>query len=140
MISKCFKIVKMGSLFSISAISQIKKNCFKFCCTCLLNKAQIEELQEKQEMEKNAQIQRTEELEQQCAEKKERVNADQRKLQEMKRQVAQHAINSRSGKPIPEKVRKASNSHQKYIQWQYEKYLSIWTTFIKIYHEIKSYI
>ncbi|CAE1313668.1 Coiled-coil domain-containing protein 96 [Acanthosepion pharaonis] len=65
--------------------------------------AEIEDLQEKQEMETNAQIQRTEELEEQCAEKKEHVNADQRKLQEMKRQVAQHAINSRTGKPMPEK-------------------------------------
>lgn len=107
----------MESLPSVSLCHHVRSNkvsCFEFCLS--LNKAEIEDLQEKQEMETNAQIQRTEELEEQCAEKKEHVNADQRKLQEMKRQVAQHAINSRTGKPMPEKVRKPLPSAPLHLQ------------------------
>lgn len=107
----------MEFLLSVSLCLHIQSNkvsYFEFCLS--LTKAEIEDLQEKQEMETNAQIQRTEELEEQCAEKKEHVNADQQKLQEMKRQVAQHAINSRTGKPMPEKVMKPLPSEQLHLQ------------------------
>ena len=45
------------------------------------------------------------ELEQRCVEKQQEVDAHREKFVEFKQQVALNSLNSRSGKPIPPKVK-----------------------------------
>lgn len=54
--------------------------------------------------ERDGYKQQIEELQVKCEDKKDRVDKEREKFIEFKKHVALNAINSRSGKPIPQKV------------------------------------
>ena len=56
-------------------------------------------------MEKQSYRAYIEDAKNRCQEKKERVDIERKKFMEFKKQVALNALNSRSGKPIPPKVK-----------------------------------
>ena len=56
-------------------------------------------------MEKQSYRAYIEDAKNRCQDKKERVDAERKKFMEFKKQVALNSLNSRSGKPIPPKVK-----------------------------------
>ena len=67
--------------------------------------AQLDELRRQDAEERDMYKIQIEDLKEKCAEKQERVDDERVKFMEFKKQVALNAVNSRSGKPIPPRVR-----------------------------------
>ena len=67
--------------------------------------AQLEELRAEDQQIRDEYTLEIEELQRRCDEKQQEVDAHRVKFVEFKHQVALNALNSRSGKPIPTKVR-----------------------------------
>jgi len=70
------------------------------CCV-----ANLEDLRRQYNQERENYKHHIQELKSRCEERKERVDDERRKFMDFKKHVALNALNSRSGRPIPPKVR-----------------------------------
>ena len=67
--------------------------------------AQLEDLRRQDMQERDNYKHQIEELKSRCEERKQKVDEERQKFMEFKKQVAQNALNSRSGRAIAPKVK-----------------------------------